>query len=98
MAKVFAPKVVSANRLRDGLVVFYTASGEWVEGFANSAVYTTPEAEAAALAKAVADIAANKVVDVYSFDVAGEGASLKALALRDAIRAAGPTIVPLMTP
>jgi hypothetical protein len=95
MAKVFVPKVVSANRLGDGVVVFLDGRGGWVEDFQASAVLATAETEAAGLTEGAKAMAQNHVVDVYSFDVEGSSPDLRALTLRDSIRAAGPTIRPL---
>ena len=52
----------------------------------------TPEALAAAIARANADAAANRVVEPYAIEVTREGARLVPVRLREQIRADGPTI------
>ena len=85
------PDVISANRLADGIVVFYDPHGRWAEALAAAEVYNSkPEIEMA-LAQAKADEGKNLVVDVYNFAVTTQGGIAPAT-LRDRIRAAGPTI------
>ena len=87
-------QVVTANRLRDGLVVFFAADQRWVDELANATVFTAVEASTAALQSAQKDEARNLVVDVYAIDVADRDGVLKPLKLREAIRAQGPTVHP----
>ena len=84
--------VISANRLGDGVVVFFGRNGEWVEGLKNARLFAHAEAAEDNLATARAAEAANLVVDVYAFTVKCDGPKLTPVTLRDAIRAAGPTI------
>jgi Protein of unknown function (DUF2849) len=84
-------EVISANRLIDGVVVFQAASG-WVEDFASAAVYGDSEATKAALDIAKQDEANNLVVDAYPVVVEMRGGHYAPTALREAIRAAGPTV------
>jgi hypothetical protein len=84
-------EVITANRLTDGVVVF-RAGGGWVEDFAEAAVYEDDEAAKAALARAREDEAGNLVVDAYPVVVEMRAGHYAPKALREAIRAAGPTI------
>ena len=83
-------QIVTANRLIDGRVVFRDADGGWVESFAAAAVLDAAGATAA-LEAARADVAARRVVEPYAVDVISEDGGLAPKALREKIRASGPT-------
>ena len=86
------PEVVTANRLADGVVVFQTADEGWGEDFNRAAVRPDSAATAAALARAKEDEAQNLVVEPYAVAVEIRNGHVVPKALREAIRAAGPTI------
>jgi hypothetical protein len=86
------PDVITANRLADGVVVFQTADAGWSEDFKNATVLPDAEAAKAALARAAEDMAQNLVVDAYAFPVEVRNGHVVPKALREAIRAAGPTV------
>ncbi|HEY1780571.1 MAG TPA: DUF2849 domain-containing protein [Roseiarcus sp.] len=86
------PDVITANRLTDGVVVFQAADGGWSEDFIRAAVLPDPQATASALARAKQDEASNVVVDAYAIAVEERNGHLVPKALREAIRATGPTI------
>jgi Protein of unknown function (DUF2849) len=83
--------VITANRLIDGVVVFQTADGAWSEDFNRAAVIADPQSTAAALAGAKLDEANNLVVDAYAVPVEERNGHVAPKALREAIRASGPT-------
>jgi sulfite reductase (NADPH) hemoprotein beta-component len=83
--------MITANRLSDGIVVFLSAEGGWTEDFHAGAVLGDAEAKAAALAASAASAAANEVIDPYWIDLEPRGGRLVPKALREAIRASGPT-------
>jgi|SRR5271166_4401300 len=85
------PDVITASRLADGVVVFQTDEG-WSEDFNRAAVRPDEAATAAALARAKADEAANLVVEPYAVPVEERNGHVAPKALREAIRAAGPTV------
>lgn len=85
------PDVITANRLADGVVVFQSADGSWSEDFNRAAVMADAEATAAALVRAKHDEANNLVVDPYATPVEERNGHFAPKALREAIRAAGPT-------
>jgi hypothetical protein len=90
-AKTMNDQIVTANRLRDGRVVFLTQDGEWSARVADS----RPASGAAAdLLLSVAQIAADAriVVNPYLIDVAVAGGSPWPVLARERIRATGPTI------
>jgi hypothetical protein len=82
-------QIVTANRLIDGIVVFQDASGGWSEDFARAAAH---EDAAAALARAGEDVAASLIVDPYAIEVELRNGHYAPKALREAIRATGPTV------
>jgi Protein of unknown function (DUF2849) len=83
---------VTANRLRDGRVVFRTASGGWSLDVADSAVEPDEATANAVLAAVVADANAQDVVEAYIVEVNTKSGALRPAKLREAIRALGPTI------
>jgi hypothetical protein len=86
------PLAITANRLRDGRVVFRTASGSWSLNVADSAI----EPDEATANQIVASVAANAneqdVLDVYAVEMNLSGKTPRPAKLREAIRALGPTI------
>jgi hypothetical protein len=85
-------RVISANRLRDGIVVYLGPEGDWVDTIGAAALFTSETACEAASAKAKAAIAANLIVDPLIVDVIEGANGRRATTLRNAIRAFGPTI------
>jgi sulfite reductase (NADPH) hemoprotein beta-component len=86
------PDVITANRLTDGVVVFQTADEAWSEDFNRAAVLPDPDATASALKRAKEDEANNIVVEPYAVVVEQRNGHIEPKALREAIRAAGPTM------
>ncbi|NWG23765.1 MAG: DUF2849 domain-containing protein [Pseudorhodoplanes sp.] len=89
--KVRGPVVVTANRVADGAVVYWTEDSDWSTDLADAAVVATaPEAEAL-LAGARAD--SLNAVDAYVAPVArDEAGRVQPGNLRERIRFGGPTI------
>jgi uncharacterized protein DUF2849 len=85
-------QAVTANRLVDGEVVYFTSAGEWSEHLKDSHVADGKEACAALFAKAEPAVAALLVVEPYLFEVANEDGVLVPASVREKIRMAGPTI------
>lgn len=86
------PDVITASRLADGVVVFQTTDQNWSEDFNHAAVRPDAAASASALARAKEDEARNLVVDSYAVAVEIRNGHVVPKALREAIRAAGPTV------
>ena len=87
-------QVITANRLRDGIVVFVAPENRWVEQLAEAAIFVSVDASAAALRSAQKDELSNAVLDVYAIDVLERGGIVRPAKLREAIRAQGPTVHP----
>ncbi len=86
------PKVISANRLADEIVVYVGCGGSWLERLSQAKIFaTTAEAEAGLLV-AQNDARRNLVVEPVVVEVTEDASGLRALKLREAIRALGPTI------
>lgn len=84
--------MIIANRLTDGLVVFYTADGGWNVDIARGVVIEDEATEDRLFSAAKADEAGCLVVDPNLIDVRVDGGSPRPVAIREAIRAFGPTI------
>ena len=85
-------QAVTANRLLDGEVVYFTADGTWSDWLKDADVADGKEACAALLAKAEPSVAAQQVVEPYLFEVAVEDSAIVPASVREKIRMAGPTI------
>jgi len=84
-------KAITANRLRDGAVVWLGPQGDWVERVELAAAFDDVAAKAA-LADAERSVTANVVVGVYAFEVEVVDGATKPLRQRERIRAQGPSI------
>jgi hypothetical protein len=82
---------IIANRLTDGLVVFFVTAGEWTVDVDSAGVFEVGEAAQRALELARADEAACLVVDPNLIDVTVNNGRIRPTAIREAIRAFGPT-------
>ena len=87
-------KVITANRLLNGDVVWLAENGSWVERIALAKVHDGKEAVAAALAEGFEAEKNQKVVGVYEMDVTVEDGVIVPVRLREKIRATGPTTHP----
>jgi hypothetical protein len=85
-------QVMTANRLRDGDVVFLTRSGEWSLAIDNAVLAQEPQAAAALEARAKADEKATLVTGSYFFDAERVDGKIKASHIRERIRTLGPTV------
>lgn len=85
-------KVLTANRLADGISVWLDASGNWVESLQDAFVARHAEAVAALEATGKRSFDENKVVDVNVIDVEEVDGTLQPLRMRERIRAEGPSI------
>jgi len=85
-------QAVTANRLRQGDVVYLTDSGRWSSQLNEARVSADPAEIEALLAKAQADVAGRLVVAPYAFQVIEVDGVLQPISAREIIRAAGPTV------
>jgi len=85
-----ALSIITGNSLGEGLVVFQSGNS-WTLNVGEADVYEGKEALDAAVARANADAAANRVVEPYSIEVTRDGTKIVPVKLREKIRADGPT-------
>jgi hypothetical protein len=85
-------KVVTANRLIDGVVIFVAPGPVWVTDIAEAETFDDGPALEAALAFGAAEVAARQIVDPYAIDVAVDDGKPVPERLRELIRARGPTV------
>jgi sulfite reductase (NADPH) hemoprotein beta-component len=86
------PKVISANRLADGIVVYAGRDGSWPEQLSQAKIFASKAEAEAGLLVAQDDAKRNLVVEPVVVEVADDASGLRAVTLREAIRARGPTI------
>ncbi len=82
------PSVVTANRLRDGIVVYLASDGSWTEEISRARLAETEDEVAALEAQAAQAVKAREVVAVYPMDVALYDGAVDPLSVRERIRAA----------
>lgn len=85
-------KVITANRLTDGIVVYAGHDGAWTSRFGEAKVFEAKAETEAGLLAAQNDAKRNLVVEPCLIDVADEASGRRPLTLRELIRARGPTI------
>ena len=85
-------EMITANRLADGRVVFLDAQGGWTEDFHKGAIVSDAAAKAEALARGAEAAGANLIVDPYPIELELRAGHLAPKALRERIRASGPTV------
>jgi hypothetical protein len=84
--------IITANRLSDGVVVFQDAAGAWTEDFHRAAVLSDDAEKVEALSRAAQSETENEVVEPYLIDVESRNGHFVPKALRESIRASGPTV------
>ncbi|MCX2724062.1 DUF2849 domain-containing protein [Roseibium salinum] len=84
-------KVITANRLLKGDVVWLGESGTWVERITLARIFEGKEAVAEGLAIGAEAESRQEVVGVYEMDVTVEDGVIVPVRLREKIRATGPT-------
>ncbi len=85
------PHSIIANRLTDGLVVFFVEPGRWTDAVDQAGVFEPGEQADQQLELARADETACLVIDPNLIDVEVADGRVRPTAIREAIRAFGPT-------
>ena len=85
-------QVMTANRLKDGDVVFLTRSGQWSEKIDDAVLALEPLAVAALEARAVEDVKTNMVTGQYLFEATRVDGKIRADHIRERIRTLGPSV------
>lgn len=84
-------QVITANRLLDGAVVYYTADRTWALNLTDAQSFSSEAAATAAVAQITSAGARAPVIDVAAIELALE-ADHAPTRLRERIRAVGPTV------
>jgi len=87
-------KVITANRLLNGDVVWLGENNAWVERITLARTFDGKDAVAEGLALGAEAEGRQEVVSVYDMDVTVEDGVIVPVRLREKIRAAGPTTHP----
>ena len=85
-------KVLTANRLSDGIAVWYSPSKGWDTDIATAELVSDAAGEARLTAVGAEAYARNEVIDVNVVDAEIANGKPVATKLRERIRAEGPTI------
>ena len=85
-------QLVTANRLRDGIAVFLTRSGDWSEVIDDAVLAQEPQAAAALEARAKESEKATIVTGSYLIDGERLNGRVRASHIRERLRALGPTV------
>ena len=88
--RIAGPSVVTANRTRDGVVIYRTARQSWSTDLSDAAVVRTSDEARALLSEAVADDVG--AIGAYIAPVEVEHGAIKPGNLREHIRFEGVTI------
>jgi len=85
-------QVMTANRLRDGDVVFLTRSGTWSETIDEAVLAQEPLAIAALESRAADDVVKTLVTGQYLFAATRVDGRIRADHIRERIRTLGPSV------
>jgi hypothetical protein len=85
-------QALTANRLRDGQVVYLCEDDSWSEHLQDSILADSDEMAKTLLTLAARAVEKHVIVDPYLFAVSVESGIIHALSRREIIRAAGPSV------
>lgn len=85
-------QIITANRLRDGTVVYLSRTLGWSERIGDSRLCDGTDDRDGMLAVAARAVAQCEIIDPYAIDIVEDGDSIQPLRRREAIRAVGPSI------
>jgi hypothetical protein len=92
MSDIEKGQLITANRLRDGIAVFMTRSGDWSEVIDDAVLALEPQAAAALEARAKVDEKKTVVTGSYLIDAERLEGRVRATHIRERMRALGPTV------
>ncbi len=87
-------KVITANRLEDGEVIYLAGAGAWSAWLEDAQAVETPDGEDALLSHAQQAVDTRLVVGPYAMAVTRDRGRLRPTSQREAIRARGPSVRP----
>jgi hypothetical protein len=85
-------KVLTANRLKDGLVVFLGEGNAWIPWLQEAVIARTKDDAARLEARGAEHAKTNVVVGPYLMDVIEEAGQLRAAHIREHLRTLGPSV------
>jgi hypothetical protein len=85
-------QAITANRLRDGQVVYLREDDSWGERLQDCIVADSDDLAKTLLELAARAVRHHVVVDAYLFAVTVENGTIRPLSRREEIRAAGPSV------
>jgi len=85
-------RILTANRLGDGAVVYRDAAGNWVEDIADAEIARDEYAEKVLTEAGARALAARLVVGPYLMEITEDAGTPRPVSQRERIRAAGPTV------
>lgn len=88
-------QIVTANRLTDGAVVYGTPTGGWSEVIRDGHIASDEDAARALLETAERAVRKQIVIGPYLIDMVTDDGATRPRRVREAIRAAGPSIANL---
>ncbi len=83
---------ITANRAREGSVVYLTRAGIWSKNFSDALVIEGKDAADELLARALRDAASDAVIGPYSFPIKVNKDGITVLSQRENIRIHGPSV------
>jgi hypothetical protein len=93
MSKAPTVCVLTANRLRDGTVVFLDFEGAWSETLLEAVAARSPDEVRALRDRGTYDAIRNIVVEPYLIEVHETARGLLPIRYRERVRAAGPSVL-----
>ena len=85
-------KALTGNRLTDGEVMFLTRSGTWSPSIDEAVIALEPQSEAALERRGAEAVSHNVVTEAYLIGVERSQGRVRALHIRERIRASGPSV------
>lgn len=85
-------RILTANRLNDGLVVYLSEGGRWSASLSDADIAEDDAREALLTSAGTRAVAQRVVVDPYLIDITIEHGTRRPVRFREAIRAGGPTV------
>jgi hypothetical protein len=85
--------VLTANRLRDGIVVYLAADSGWVESIEGALIACSADEARSLQAQGARDAVRNVVVEPYLAEVAVSGGRLVPARMRERVRVEGPSVL-----
>lgn len=89
MPRAFTPKVVTANALLEGDVIYLTAQGDWTRDHGQAALFDDAETAERRLAQAAAQV--GEIVGAYLADAVAGPDGPEPTHFREAFRTRGPS-------